>query len=82
MELLIHKFARKINIVWFCHDNTSYSFKSYNLTIMEKIDYSWCYVSSSSNTCSKGDDAVVYHNCSMCDEHYVYCDDDCMIDYD
>ena len=49
---------------------------------MEKIDYSWCYVSSSSNTCSKGDDAVVYHNCSMCDEHYVYCDDDGMIEYD
>lgn len=59
-----------------------YSFKYYNSTIMEKIDYSWCYVSSSSNTCSKEDDAVVYSNCNMCDEHYVYCDDDCMIDYD
>ena len=49
---------------------------------MEKIDYSWCYVSSSSDNCSKNDEGVVYGNCSMCDEHYKYCPDDCMIDFD
>ncbi len=50
---------------------------------MEKIDYSWCYVSSSSDTDSKeSKEAVLYSYCSMCDEHYVYCSDDCMIDYD
>ena len=48
---------------------------------MEKIDYSWCYVSSSSNTCAKKDDNILYYNCTMCDEHYIECDD-CMVDYD
>ena len=66
----------------FGQDKYIYSFKYYNLIIMERIDYSWCYVDSSSDTRSKEDDNVVYYNCSMCDEHYVYCDDDCMIDYD
>lgn len=47
-----------------------------------EIDYTWCYVSSSSNTCSKENDDVIYCNCSMCDEHYAYCPDDCMIDYE
>lgn len=45
-------------------------------------DYSWCYVSFSSNTRLKEDDDVVYSHCSMCDEHYINCDEDCMIDYD
>lgn len=49
---------------------------------MERIDYSWCYVSLSSDICSKEDEDVVYYNCSMCDEHYINCDDDCMIDFD
>lgn len=49
---------------------------------MEQVDYSWCYVSFTSDTSLKEGDDVVYARCSMCDEHYVYCDDDCMIDYD
>lgn len=48
---------------------------------MRSIDYSWCYVCSSTDTRSK-EDEVVYYNCSMCDEHYVNCDEDCMIDYE
>ncbi len=48
---------------------------------MGQNDYSWCYVESISNH-SKNDTGVVYGWCSMCDEHYVYCDDDCMVDYD
>lgn len=49
---------------------------------METIDYSWCYMNSSSNNRSKEEDYVVYYNCSMCDEHYINCPQDCMIDYD
>ena len=42
------------------------------------VDYSWCYKDSPANTCSKVE--AVVSNCTMCDEHYVYCPDDCMID--
>lgn len=49
---------------------------------METIDYSWCYINLSSNNRSKEEDDVVYNDCNMCDEHYIHCTQDCMIDFD
>lgn len=48
---------------------------------MDTADYSWCYCKQISDNCSKKYEDIDYSYCTMCDEHYIYCDDDCMIDY-
>lgn len=50
-------------------------------TSLKKTDYSWCYISRPSSSYSRTQN-VDHPRCTMCDEHYVNCPDDCMIDYD
>lgn len=50
-------------------------------TTVKDVDYSWCYISTPATEQTK-EKKVSYSRCSMCDEHYVGCPDDCMIDYE
>lgn len=47
----------------------------------KSADYSWCYIATPANSREKAKKIVSYY-CTMCDEHYVNCPQDCMIDYD